>query len=183
MRLVSMAFMIANLFALLMVASARAAEEPTGFRDIPFGASEAQIREKLPTAKCLAVAGDDQHDDVSCSVSSMIGHVPVLVFYRLVGEPMQRRMMNVTLSFKSEDFGRISQAMTDRYGPPTNVSEQRETLRWVGRPDAHVRHEVQFDFRQRSGDDCVARVHGTRREATEGAAGEGEEGPVSRLRP
>ncbi len=132
MRLVSMAFMIANLFALLIVASARAAEEPTGFRDIPFGASEAQIHERLPTARCLAVAGDDQHDDVSCSVSSMIGHVPVLVFFRLVGEPMQRRMMNVTLSFKSEDFGRISQAMTDRYGPPTNVSEQRETLRWVG---------------------------------------------------
>jgi hypothetical protein len=131
MRLRRMSFMVASLFALLLVtASARAAEEPTGFRDIPFGASEAQIREKYPTALCRAVAGDEQ-DDISCSVASTIGDVPVIVLFRLIGEPTQRHMMNVVLSFKSEDFDKISQAFTDRYGPPTEVIRQREHLRWL----------------------------------------------------
>jgi hypothetical protein len=76
----------AAVFALEFPLAALAADAPTGFRDIPFGASEADIKAKHPTARCTPREGGP-HDDIVCFVRLTVGAVAVNVYFQLVGAP------------------------------------------------------------------------------------------------
>lgn len=122
---------------------AAAFDEPTGFKDVPFGASAREITEKAgPATVCLPAAAVEQQlrFESACTTKTDISKVPVTVQFWLVAD----RLGSVEISFASSDYLAIHDAFIGRYGSATYRLEElvtdgfgnkleSEVLRWDGR--------------------------------------------------
>ena len=81
-------------------------DEPSGFRDIPWGSPPAVAKEKLPDLSCAG----------RCSGYLTIGQVRV---FTMIEFETGGGMDAVSLSFPSSNFYEIKVAFVERYGEPT----------------------------------------------------------------
>ena len=105
-------------------------DEPSGFRDIPWGSPPAVAKEKLPDLSCAG----------RCSGHLTIGQVRV---FTMIEFETGGGMDAVSLSFPSSNFYEIKVAFVERYGEPTarrtsivqnrmGAKFQNEILEWQG---------------------------------------------------
>jgi hypothetical protein len=106
-----------TLLALLAVMAH--AEEPTGFRDVPFGATEAEVKAKFPEAFCNA-----RSEATSCVVKVSIAEAPVTAMFMLTPQSNDRRVASVFLSFVSKDYELLRDGLIARYGPPDERKQE-----------------------------------------------------------
>lgn len=100
------------------------ADEPTAFREIPFGATQDDIRAKYPAIQCRP-----SRDDLHCFMDGLtIGDAPVQVAFTLIGEP--RQLASVLINFPSKDYDLIKAAFVAKYGEPLGRNEAG--LTWEG---------------------------------------------------
>jgi hypothetical protein len=128
----------AILIALIGLVGVRAAaqtweKQPTDFRGVPFGASIAEAKTHVKDLSCL-------RDGTSCrSVFSLADRVQITTFWRFTDD----KFVWVGWSFPSRDFDFVRDALVERYGLPSERSEEavqtrvgtnytNETLRWNG---------------------------------------------------
>lgn len=93
--------------------------EPSGFRDIPFGASEQTLKEKLPRPMCHDNNDQEVLPERYCFVSLRIGSVDASGIFYLRSD----HFVNLTISFKSEVFSQIEEAFTEKYGTPLHTQD------------------------------------------------------------
>lgn len=91
-------------------------EEPAGFRDIPWGASPAQVKQKLPGLTC----------EKDCIGHLRIGDVRVIALIDFDTGGMDL----VSISFPSDSFYAIKVAFVERYGQPH--AQRKETVQTKG---------------------------------------------------
>jgi hypothetical protein len=124
MRLIGLAVMkaVALVLAGGAVSSALAFKEPSGFRGVPWGATEDALRDKLGESSangvlsigCEAYRPEERWmGDRSCVT------VDAVYTFRA------NRFVRVTLMFPARDFGRIAAIFAERYGTPTKVNRGR----------------------------------------------------------
>lgn len=102
------------LFVLLPLAAY--ADDPTGFRDIPFGASVEEVRAKMAGLLCR------QSDnrillDHACVGETEIADTRIGVQFWFLND----RMGSFALTFKPDQFHLLKEAFIGRYGPPTQT--------------------------------------------------------------
>jgi len=136
------------LSSLVMGSMAYAWNEPTGFRDIPWGAPERMLREKLPVEVCR-----DTKDAVMPERVCENDLVPIRSGYAK-GQFWFRKggLVQVSLEFDSKYATAVEAEITEGYGPPTatieippelrRYSEDTRTLIWLGLK-ARVKLEAQ----------------------------------------
>jgi hypothetical protein len=120
---------VAGCVALLWVVGpsvVRAWDEPTGFRDIPWGSSQETVRAQLPSLQC---------NERGCSGNLSIGEVRAYTAIRF--SKSDGGMDTVVLLFPSKDFYQMKQAFLARYGEPT----KRETPIFQNRMGARFENE------------------------------------------
>ena len=126
-----------------------AAELPTGFRSLRWGASIDEAEEMFPSATCFSSRGEGKGTDTgdgNCHFKTMIGKADVTVLLNFFEKPTTphsaRGFQSYAISYKSKDFPEIAEALSTRYGNPTNTNQEpfqtrsglRDTntiLRWV----------------------------------------------------
>lgn len=114
--------LIISLITLSSPRSAIAWNEPSGFRDIPFGASEQEIKQKLPRAYChdreitLPKALPERY----CTADVTIGEVGISVRMHL----RSGQFTALSFVFKSDEFNAMEGAFIEKYGKPTNTKEE-----------------------------------------------------------
>lgn len=98
--------------------------EPTGFRDVPFGSSEEQLRQNIPAMSC---GGETLGflPERRCSGYLNIGQVEIYTQFGFRNGGLSR----VSFFFRSKDFSSIETAFTAKYGQPTGVEEQNISTR------------------------------------------------------
>ena len=105
------------------------AEEPTGFRDIPWGATEKAVRAKVPLGECYTAR---QHDFGSrrCSAKDGLKFGDVLpmgvAFYF-----REDRLVGWYVLYNRSWHPTMVAALVERYGKPTD--EDRTGRTWQGR--------------------------------------------------
>jgi len=92
-------------------------DEPSGFRDIPWGSPPAVAKEKLPDLSCAG----------RCSGYLTIGQVRV---FTMIEFETGGGMDAVSLSFPSSNFYEIKVAFVERYGEPTARRRWSWTASW-----------------------------------------------------
>jgi hypothetical protein len=106
-------------------------DDPDGFRGVPWGASEEELRAKLGgvsadgrwrgVSSCFGVPADQRWlGDRLCSGAFLLGDVKVDATYKFRGG----RFAGVLLTFESGHYERIARIFVDRYGPPTGTEER-----------------------------------------------------------
>jgi hypothetical protein len=101
--------------------SAHAFNEPDGFRSVPWGATEEQVRAAVSVMGCNdSEAAVRWSGDRSCYAQMDLAGMPVDMVYTFRGD----RFVRVTLLFASRDFERIAAIFRERYGPPTDLKEE-----------------------------------------------------------
>lgn len=115
----------------LVVALTAHADEPTGFRDVPWGASEETLKFRIPTESCGAADPNTDFGTRRCKARSDItfGDVrPTAVWFFF------RNNMLVAWQVASPPRFRetLASALTQRYGKPTTVYEG-DHVAWKGR--------------------------------------------------
>ena len=154
---------------LLAVSDAFAFNEPDGFRGVPFGASEAQMRKTVTSAQCENHTPSDRWiGDRSCVTEFRIGSVAVDAIYYFRGG----KFVRVSLHFDPRDFGRLVEIFKARYGAPT--ASTADNLVWAGeKVNVSLRRYVVGGNRSAAGLTTVAEMKETQRlrdEQTKGAA-------------
>lgn len=132
---------VISIVALLALPPLAAAfDEPTGFKDVPFGASAREVMEKAgPATVCSPATATEQQFEASCSIKTEISKVPVNVQFWLFADSLG----SVEISFTASDYSVIHDAFIDRYGAATYRFEEAvtdrsgnkvesEVLRWDG---------------------------------------------------
>jgi hypothetical protein len=115
------------LLVLAVVSSAFAFNEPDGFRGVPWGATEAQMRKAASVVGCEDYARPDRwQGDRNCFVEFKIGDIAVDSLYVFRGN----KFVKVIMRFPSPDFARLVTIFQERYGEPTTKS--RDLAEWVG---------------------------------------------------
>jgi hypothetical protein len=112
---------MATLVILLILAfssPALAWNEPSGFRDVPWGASIETVKEKIPELTCL---------EASCSGTLPVGPTKPYanVMFRNGG------LDNIVLIFPAVDFFALEPIFVERYGQPTAKTDA--LLVWIGK--------------------------------------------------
>jgi hypothetical protein len=97
------------------------ADDPSGFRDIPFGASMEEVKGKIPRLSCGQWGERRELLDQYCAGETEIADTRVNVQFWFFGN----RMGSFALNFKLDQFRLIKEAFIGRYGPPTQ-SESNE---------------------------------------------------------
>jgi hypothetical protein len=133
---------------------AAAFDEPTGFNDVPFGASAHEIGEKTRSqVVCGPATAEQQRSfDTACRTTADIASVPVTVQFWLVSD----RLGSVEIGFRSSDYAVIHDAFIRRYGPATYRLEElvtdragskleSEVLRWDGRTTTVMLRQYDLD--------------------------------------
>jgi hypothetical protein len=127
------------LSSLVMGSMAYAWNEPTGFRDIPWGSTEQVLEAKLKAAIVCRNRSHDALPERVCEGHTTIGPVPVTGgFWFRSG-----RFVGVSLRFYPKDFFVIEESFVQRYGSPTSVNvepiktregqqETNRTVEWIG---------------------------------------------------
>jgi len=101
-----------------------AAEEPSGFRNVRFGATEEQIKLALPGVECQT-----KRAQRSCHLNTNIGDVPATVIFALA--PKNGRFRQAVIVFKSQDYEVLRDAFIAKFGQPTGrVIAANEQCRW-----------------------------------------------------
>jgi hypothetical protein len=101
-----------------------AAEEPSGFRNVRFGATEEQIKLALPGVECHT-----KRAERSCHLNTNIGDVPATVIFALT--PKNRQFRQAVIVFKSQDYEVLRDAFISKFGQPTGrVIAANEQCRW-----------------------------------------------------
>jgi len=102
--------------------------EPEGFRGVPWGATEKQMRSSVsspPTCEDFPKA-ERWSGHRYCFTQFPIGDVIVDAMYRFRAD----KFVRVGLHFAPKDFDRLGAIFVERYGPPTNKS--RDAFVWTG---------------------------------------------------
>ena len=128
------------ILSLLVIGSmAFAWNEPTGFRDIPWGSTEQVLQAKLKAAILCRNVSRNALPERVCEGHITIGPVPVKGgFWFRSG-----RFVGVSLRFYPKDFFVIEESFVGRYGSPTSVDvepiktregqqETNRTIHWIG---------------------------------------------------
>jgi hypothetical protein len=112
--------------------------EPTGFRNIPWGTRPEVVRQHFPDFRCEQGI---KHDTIrnSCRGDLKVGTIQVfaIIAYETGG------MDSVSLHFTPEDFAEMKAIFIERYGQPTETSAEpvqnrmgakfvNKILRWSG---------------------------------------------------
>jgi hypothetical protein len=101
--------------------------EPDGFRGLPWGASEAQMRKTVNILACEDYPKPERwQGERFCAAEFTIGDVQVDAAYVFRGN----KFVRVGLSFPAQSFGRVAEIFQERYGPPT--TKGRDVLEWSG---------------------------------------------------
>jgi hypothetical protein len=130
--------LVGSTFALLLaVGLAIGWDEPSGFRDIPWGSPPAVVKEKLPDLSC-------GYRNQRCVGDLLIGIVHTQATFLFEPTEMNPGLDMVTLYFPSEDFIRMKVAFVEKYGEPTSrrtetgqnlmgTQFENELLEWRGK--------------------------------------------------
>lgn len=87
--------------------------EPTGFRDVPWGASEAELQSKMSVKSCWDVGGGGP--ERVCKIKLMVGDIPATTYIGFRAD----KMVSYTYIFARDDFFTMLLALKERYGVPT----------------------------------------------------------------
>ncbi len=113
-----MIFAVALVLFLGFGRAASAWNEPTGFKGVPFGASEESIRQKLPSFECrpsVLPASPER----SCSGVTDIGPVRDVVYFHF----RAGKLCQITINFEREHFDVMAAGFIERYGNPTSSDD------------------------------------------------------------
>jgi hypothetical protein len=126
-RLIALSFLLAAIAAPVFGQSA-----PEGFRDLKWGATREQVLLAFPSAHCVSVRG--LVSDWSCSVPrERVDDVSVMIVGGGYTTGQIVGMSHFSLSFNSDDVGRIADAFKARYGKPSRVQEMDLVTKEGGR--------------------------------------------------
>jgi hypothetical protein len=120
------------LIAALATSSAPSAglafNEPDGFRGVPWGATEEQMRSSVSIERACSDydVGIKPLGDRYCPALLSIGNVKVRAIYSFRSD----RLVRVGLHFASTDFDRLAENFVERYGAPTHLDH--DVLSWIG---------------------------------------------------
>ena len=117
------------------LATATKPKKPTGYAEIPFGASEKNVREKLNLTDewdCM-----DLHDVRHCSTHFVLGDYAVMVTLDLIDD----RFGRIIMTFPTSEFDLMKTTFVEKYGQPhtsstapvrsrANVPYRNAVLRW-----------------------------------------------------
>jgi hypothetical protein len=84
-------------------------DEPTGFRDIPWGTSPAAVKAALPQVTCT-------YNGTSCAGDMILGGWALISVYITFGD---HGMDAVSFTFATKHFDTMVGAFVERYGEPT----------------------------------------------------------------
>jgi hypothetical protein len=108
--------------------AALAAEEPSGFRNVRFGATEEQIRMALPGVECYTHRRGSER---LCRLNTEIGDIPAIVIFTLTPESGVARFRQAIISFNSHDYDVLRDAFIAKFGQPTGrILAANEQCRW-----------------------------------------------------
>ena len=116
--------------ALLAVAAIAYAEEPNGFRDVPWGASEEMLRFRLPVQSCDVIDPAVEFGSRRCRATAaiMFGDIaPNAVFFYFRNDMLVAWQINTAPQFRE----RIAKSLIAQYGEPTIVYEG-DHVTWKG---------------------------------------------------
>ncbi len=114
-------------------------QEPSGYRDVPFGATQKEAREKLAFGSCDVP--DSDAVPISCIVADLdVNNVSVhntLTF-------SEGKLVKAAMYFPSDKYDEIRQLFYDKYGPPMKretrsvgnklgAAFENEFLTWSGK--------------------------------------------------
>ena len=119
---------VAPFLVLAMAGTVLGFNEPEGFRGVPWGATEKQMRSSVsspPTCEDFPKA-ERWSGHRYCFTQFPIGDVIVDAMYRFRAD----KFVRVGLHFAPKDFDRLGAIFVERYGPPTNKS--RDAFVWTG---------------------------------------------------
>jgi hypothetical protein len=109
-------------------AAAFTAEEPNGFRNVRFGATEEQIRMAFPGVECYTHRRGFER---LCRLNTDIGDIPATVIFTLAPENGVGRFRQAVISFNSHDYEVLRDAFIAKFGQPTGrVLAANEQCRW-----------------------------------------------------
>jgi hypothetical protein len=120
---------VAPFLVLAMAGTVLGFNEPEGFRGLPWGATEEQMRSAVSIERACVDLRPDQRwiADRSCPAILDLAGIGVQAEYRF----RAGSFTSVILRFPSKDFERIAEIFSERYGEPTNRTTDH--LAWVGR--------------------------------------------------
>jgi hypothetical protein len=120
---------VAVLFLFVAVGGVFAFNEPEGFRGVPWGATEEEMRSSVSIERaCADYSVASRHlGDRFCPALLAIGDINVRAIYSF----RANRLTRVSLHFASKDFERLVAIFVERYGPAT--LRNRDGLTWSGR--------------------------------------------------
>jgi len=121
----------ALLVVVLALAVTAHAEEATGFRDVPWGASEDTLRFRVPLDYCNAADPHSEYGTRRCRARSDItfGDVkPTSVFFFL----RNNMLVGWQIAYPPRFRVTMADALTKKYGEPTKVYEG-DRVAWKGR--------------------------------------------------
>lgn len=116
--------------------AASAAEEPSGFRNVRFGATEEQIKRAFPTVECRTYRTSER----SCLLRTEIGDIPATVVFSLTPDNGVGRFKEAVISFKSQDYDVLRDAFIAKFGQPTGrvIAANEQCRWWLPRTIVHI---------------------------------------------
>ena len=128
------------LLVLTLINGASAFEDPDGFRGLPWGASEEQMRTNVGGWCEDYLSTDRWAGDRHCKIELAIGGIGVWARYTFRAD----KFVCVNLTFPSKDFEQLVAIFVERYGPPTSTTDEpyktqgglqstNRSLKWTGR--------------------------------------------------
>jgi len=116
------------------------ANEPSTFRDVPFGATEAEAKAKIPFIGCKNMDSSSGSDRMCTGYFSIGGATAMTNSFGFRDD----KVNVVYLSFKSKDYDTVRAVLIEKYGAPSqsehapmktvmNVELMNEKLVWQGK--------------------------------------------------
>ena len=135
-RLARSAALIAALGGLGSPSTVLGFNEPDGFRGLPWGATEQQMRSAVSIVRaCEDIRETERWQGHRyCFAQFLIGNVKIDASYAFRDD----KFVRVGLHFASQDFENLRAVFVERYGSPT--SESRDLAAWNGSATAIALH-------------------------------------------
>lgn len=111
--------LIGAILAVLLFTASPAStwNEPDNFRGVPWEASEAELKEKIPGVRCINFS--NPLADRGCSTSFSVGPVPTKGFFGF----QEGQLRWVRLTFDPKHFQTMQGIFSERYGAPSHQEE------------------------------------------------------------
>jgi hypothetical protein len=162
---------IALLLLLVVASRVGAFNEPDGFRGVPWGATEEQMRSSVSIERACSDRPASQRwlGDRTCPAIFDLAGVTVSATYTF----RAGRFVSVFLKFPSKNHERVAEIFSERYGEPT--TRTTDSLAWIGTKAMVSLHRYRPSvpgegFATLSTADEVKESARLRREQTKGAA-------------